>query len=74
MDKVIPFGDRLRKILKERKISTAKFEMDTGIGRRLLYKSEYKHHKSTLMAIAYYLKIDGEELVDGTDAMDAWYS
>lgn len=72
-DDLIPFGDKVRTILKSRKITTAQFEVDTGIGRRVLYRTDHRHHKSTLMAIAYYLKLDGDELVDGTDAMDAWY-
>lgn len=74
MDDRIPFGDKVRTILKSRKITTAQFERDTGIGRRLLYKTGHKHHKPTLMGIAYYLKMEGEDLVKGTDAEDVWYS
>lgn len=73
MDNQIPFCVKLRKILKERGISMLKFEYDTGIGRRIFYDQNHKRHKSLLMAIAYYLKMTGEELVAGTDAEDIWY-
>lgn len=70
---MIPFGDKVRTILKSRKITTAQFEVDTGIGRRVLYRNDHRHHKSTLMAIAYYLNMTVEDLVDGTDAIDILY-
>ena len=70
---LIPFFHRVRKILKERKITTLQFECDTGIARRILYKTDHRPHKATLMAIAYYLKMDGEELVKGTDVEDIWH-
>jgi hypothetical protein len=73
MDKLIPFCDKLRKILKEKGISTLKFEYDTGIGRRIFYETNRKHGKSLLMGIAYYLNMTVEELVKGTDAEDVWY-
>ena len=73
MDDLIPFGYKLRNILKERKISHVRFEMDTGIRRGILYATKHRHHRSTLMAIAYYLKMDVEALVEDTDAMDDWY-
>lgn len=70
----IPFVDKLRQLLKERGISTQQFERDTLIARRIFYDKGRKLHKSTLMGIAYYLKMDGEDLVEGTDAEDVWYS
>lgn len=70
----ISFIDKLRMILKERNISTHKFQQDTLIDRRIFYDKERRIHKSTLMAIAYYLKMDAEEMVEGTDAEDVWYS
>lgn len=73
MDNVIPFHIKLRKILDERGISMLKFEYDTRIDRRIFYNKKHKHGKSLLMAIAYYLKMTGEELVAGTDAEDIWY-
>ena len=74
MDDRIPFVDKLRKFLKERDISTNKFERDTLIARRIFYDKNRQLHKSTLMGIAYYLKMDAEEMVEGTDAEDVWYS
>ena len=50
------------------------FEADTGMSRRFLYKGYHrKLCRSTLMALAYYLGMTVEELVDGTDAMQYWY-
>lgn len=68
----IPFPLRLRELLRERGVKKAKFGTDTGIARRIFYKDE-RHNKSTLMAVAYYLGITVEELVEGTTAMDDWY-
>lgn len=70
----ISFIEKLRMILKERDISTHQFERDTLIARRIFYDKGRSLHKSTLMAIAYYLKMDAEEMVEGTDAEDVWYS
>lgn len=73
MDDVIPFQVKLRQLLKEKGISTWKFEIDTGICRKIFYSKNRKFHKSMLMAIAYYLEMNVEEMIDGTDAMDYWY-
>lgn len=70
----ISFIDKLRMLLKERGISTHKFQRETLIDRKIFYNKERQLHKSTLMAIAYYLKMDAEEMVEGTDAEDVWYS
>lgn len=65
---------RLEQILKERGIKKAQFEADTGISRRIFYGGERMVRKSTLMAIAYYLGIYVEKLIEGTDAEDVWYT
>ena len=70
----ISFIDKLRMILKKRNISTHQFERDTLIARRIFYDKGRRLNKSTLMAIAYYLKMDAEEMIEGTDAEDVWYS
>ena len=70
----IPFVDKLRMILKERGISTHRFQRETLIDRKIFYNKERQLHKSTLMGIAYYLKMDAEEMVEGTDAENVWYS
>lgn len=70
----IHFVDKLRMILKERDISTQRFQRETLIDRKIFYNKERRINKSTLMGIAYYLKMDAEEMVKGTDAEDVWYS
>jgi hypothetical protein len=73
-DNLIPFPKRVRQLLKERDISPYRFEIETGIARQFFYKKDVKkHNKATMMAIAYYLNMRVEELVDGTDAMEYWY-
>ena len=75
MDKEIPFKEHLKKILRERKISICKFCDDTGIDRtNFFYREGHRHHRPYFLAIAYYLNMNVEDLVDGTDAMDIWYS
>ena len=61
------FGEKLKRILYSRDISTLRFERETGIGRKLFY-AERKINTSTIMAIAYYLNMEVEELVEGTTA------
>ena len=70
---MIPIGQKISSLLYSRGISTNKFERDTGIARRILYPSEYKPRRATLMAVAYYLDTTVEELVSGTDAEENWH-
>lgn len=64
----------MRILLFDKGITTMQFEADTGMSRRFLYKGyQRKLCRSTLMALAYYLGMTVEELVDGTDAMQYWY-
>ena len=68
------FTDKVRRILRERKITNFQFEFDTGIHRSTI--SRWQSHpprRAYVMAIAYYLGMTAEELVAGTDALDAWY-
>lgn len=45
-----------------------------GFDRRILYRGyDRKPRKATMMAMAYGLNMKVEDLVEGTDAMDAWY-
>lgn len=67
------FGIKVRAILKQRKIPTTALENYTGIGRRVLYREGHRRNKATLLAIAYYLQMDIEDLVSGTDAEEDWY-
>lgn len=71
---MIPFKDRVRSILKQRKIPLTKFSDDTGIDRvNFFYKGAHKHCRYVHMAIAYYLNMDVEELIAGTDAEIDFY-
>lgn len=74
MPDIIPFTERLKGILHERKITIGQFCFDTGIDRKgFFYKKGHKHHKVYYMAIAYYLNMTVEDLVEGTDAEEVLY-
>ena len=70
-----PFKDRVRSILKERKISLLRFSDDLGLSRENFFYTRgcHKHCRYIHMAIAYYLNMDVEELIAGTDAEIDWY-
>lgn len=69
-----PFKTKLRKILKKRKISLLQFSEDTGINRiNFFYKDAHKHCRYIYMAIAYYLDMKVEDLIEGTDGEIDWY-
>lgn len=72
---MIPFKDRVRTLLYQKGISLRKFSDDTGINRENFFyrKKSQKHCRYIHMAIAYYLDMDVEELVLGTDAEVDWY-
>ena len=71
---MIPFKDKVKAILKSRKIPLTRFAEETQIDRaNFFYKDMHRHCKYIHMAIAYYLGMDVIELVSGTDAEDDWY-
>ena len=70
---MIPFKAKLRAILKERNILVTDFCLDTGINRQSFFHKHNRHHRTTYMAIAYYLSMKVEELIDGTDAEADYY-
>ena len=73
---MIPFRDKLRKILREKHITVFQFCQDTGFDRASFFyrKKRGDHHgRHVYMAIAYYLGMDVDNLLDGTDAMDDFY-
>lgn len=71
---MILFKEKVKAILKERKISLLKFSDDTGIDRgNFFYRDRHKHCRYIHMAIAYYLGVDVKELTAGTDAEIDWY-
>lgn len=73
---MISFREKLRAILKERGIPLTRFDEDTGIDRANFFYRKNKSHahcRYVYMAIAYYLKMDVEELIAGTDAEIDWH-
>ena len=74
MDELIPFKQRLKDILRKRHISIFQFCEDTGICRESFFyrKTNHKHGKYVYMAMAYYLSMAVEELIEGTDAEYDW--
>ena len=70
---MIPFKTKLREILKERGILVTDFCLDTGINRQSFFHKRNRHHRTTYMAIAYYLNMKVEDLIENTDAEDDWY-
>lgn len=73
MNNIIPFTLRLRRLLDERNISIRQFSNDTSIDPHIFYEKNRRYRKATLMAIAYYLGITVEDIVNGTEAADYWY-
>lgn len=69
------FREKLRGILRERRIPITKFSDDVGLDRANFFyrKQKHKHCRYVYMAIAYYLDVDAEDLVAGTDAENDWY-
>ena len=77
-EKMTPFREKLRAILKARKIPLTRFDDDTGIDRANFFyrkgrQASHKHCRYIYMAIAYYLDMTVEELIEGTDAEIDWY-
>lgn len=68
-----PFKTKLRAILKQRGIYVTDFCLDTGIDRVSFFHKKNRHHRTTYMAIAYYLGMKVEDLIAGTDAERDWY-
>ena len=72
---MVSFKERVKGILREKKITIGQFCFDTGIDRAgFFYKHRNSHHRAYYMAIAYYLNMSVEDLVAGTDVEDFWYS
>lgn len=70
-----PFKEKLREILKERGITLTQFGVETGINRENFFyrRDSHKHCLYIYMAIAYYLGMSVEELIEGTDGENDWY-
>lgn len=70
---MIPFKTKLREMLQQRGICLRQFCWDTGLAHQSFFYRECKHRRATYMAIAYYLEMSVEELIEGTDAEKDWY-
>lgn len=67
---MISFKEKLKYILKERKISLTQFSEETGINRVSFFYKEHGHKPHIYMSIAYYLGMTVEELIKDTDMED----
>lgn len=74
---MIQFDQRLRDLLYARDITITQFSEDTGINRiNFFYRKsrpKRRRRRYVYMAIAYYLGVDVEDLVAGTDAEIDFY-
>ena len=72
---MVRFEDKLKALLKERGLTLRQMEWDTGICRLSFAPSRavVAHRPSTLMAMAYYLQLTVEDLVEDTDLEDHWH-
>lgn len=63
---------RVQDLLADRGKVLEDLQREVGVNRRTIYRGP--KNKSTIAAIAYYLGVDAEELVAGTDAEEVWNS
>lgn len=73
---MIPFNQRLRGILYQKGITIIQFCDGTGISRENFFYRKgkrLKHCRYIYMAIAYYLEMNVEDLISGTDAEVDFY-
>lgn len=70
---MVPFKDKVKALLKQRRIPLTQFAEETGLDRvNFFYRDMHKHCRYIHMAIAYYFGMTVEELVAGTDAEFDW--
>ena len=61
---------RVQDLLAERGESLNDLQCGAGVNRKTLYRGPKR--KQTIAAVAYYLGMNAEELVAGTDAEEVW--
>ena len=66
------FNDRLKQLMKEKGKSFVDMEDKIGIYNKTVWRGVKR--RSTLAAIAYYMEMRVEDMIDGTDAEDVWYT
>ena len=64
------FTHRVQNLLAERGEVLHDLYVGVGVHRATMYRGPAS--KSTIAAVAYYLGMDAEELVAGTDAEEVW--
>lgn len=62
---------RVQELLAERGEVLNDLQRGVGVYRKTLYRGPKR--KQSIAAIAYYLGINAEDLVAGTDAEEVWY-
>lgn len=67
---MIKFIHRVQNLLAERGEVLNDLQRGVGVNRKTLYRGPQR--KQTIAAIAYYLGVDADELVAGTDAAEIW--
>ena len=68
---MIRFLYRVQDLLAERGEVLNDLQRGAGVQRKTLDRGPKR--KQTIAAIAYYLRMNAEELVAGTDAEEVWY-
>jgi hypothetical protein len=64
------FIHKVQNLLAERGEVLNDLQCGAGVNRKTLYRGPKR--KQTIAAIAYYLNMNAEELVAGTDAEEVW--
>jgi hypothetical protein len=67
---MIKFVHRVQNLLAERGEVLNDLQSGAGVHRKTLYRGPKR--KQTIAAIAYYLDVNADELVAGTDAEEVW--
>lgn len=68
---MIKFVHRVQYLLAERGETLGDLQRRVGVYRSTLYRRP--RSKQTIAAVAYYIGLDAEELVAGTDVEEVWY-
>lgn len=67
---MIKFVHRVQNLLADRGEVLNDLQRGVGVHRRTMYRGPGS--KSIIAAVAYYLGVDADELVAGTDAEEIW--
>lgn len=67
---MIRFIHRVQNLLAERGEVLNDLQSGAGVHRKTLYRGPKR--KQTIAAIAYYLNVNADDLVAGTDAEEVW--